>query len=699
MANKYDVILDEYRQADTAIGSPVLNTPDSNGILYVDSSGNLQNDQIQTQASSYFGGAVTGYELNSPDHTQPRFGFVNLSGIGQPNALAFATNSSTPMATYWIDTDVLTAYAQMYIDPVTPTNNRFSLGFHSGGLNSGNTFTVDGTEVDFKVLIDMNDNRITEVATPTAGTDAANKDYVDTEIAGIPSSSPGGSNAQLQYNDGGSFGGAALYYDDTKSYDNLGIGTTSPSAPLHVNESPGDTSDPALRVDLTSEYTGGSQQAAGRFTMTANDSSSSAFSGLFNTAETTGSSSSPQQLYGFQGEVIHAATAGTVTIAAGGALRSSNTGGGTITTNHGLVIYSALNTGGGDITANYGLKIDSQTVGSNNYSIWTDTGVVAFAGSLPTNYNQWSGGGAGKGIGFSYRNNTEVAAFNGYASVVNFEPRVEASANNDLLIGTYFLPSFADNGYTGLTKIGTMFQSTDPAAIAFKLRAASGQTADILQVVNNSNAPIFSIGAIGAFQQQITSDETLVAFNSVVQSTYSGSSEQVNFFQSFQAANAASATFINSDILMRTAGAGALSASKMVGQRITAYQQGGSGTVGSLVGQEVIIRNLSGGTGTVTNGIGLNVLSASNSSGTFTNNYGLKIENQTAATNNWAIHTGVGQVQFGDILKLSASTTSRATLNIPSGTAPTSPQNGDIWSDGSDIKVRLGGTTYTLVKI
>lgn len=47
---------------------------------------------------------------------------------------------------------------------------------------------------------------------------------------------------------------------------------------------------------------------------------------------------------------------------------------------------------------------------------------------------------------------------------------------------------------------------------------------------------------------------------------------------------------------------------------------------------------------------------------------------------------------------LPGSTTARASLCIPSGTAPTSPVNGDIWSDGSNILVRLGGTTYTLTK-
>lgn len=45
-----------------------------------------------------------------------------------------------------------------------------------------------------------------------------------------------------------------------------------------------------------------------------------------------------------------------------------------------------------------------------------------------------------------------------------------------------------------------------------------------------------------------------------------------------------------------------------------------------------------------------------------------------------------------------ASSTGSASMNIPSGTAPTSPNNGDIWSDGSDLLMRLGGTTYKFDK-
>jgi hypothetical protein len=44
---------------------------------------------------------------------------------------------------------------------------------------------------------------------------------------------------------------------------------------------------------------------------------------------------------------------------------------------------------------------------------------------------------------------------------------------------------------------------------------------------------------------------------------------------------------------------------------------------------------------------------------------------------------------------LAASVAARASLRIPSGTAPTTPTNGDIWFDGTDLKMRIGGVTKT----
>jgi len=49
------------------------------------------------------------------------------------------------------------------------------------------------------------------------------------------------------------------------------------------------------------------------------------------------------------------------------------------------------------------------------------------------------------------------------------------------------------------------------------------------------------------------------------------------------------------------------------------------------------------------------------------------------------------------ITVLAPSVTARASLRIPSGTAPTSPTNGDIWFDGTDLKIRVAGVTRTIV--
>lgn len=46
----------------------------------------------------------------------------------------------------------------------------------------------------------------------------------------------------------------------------------------------------------------------------------------------------------------------------------------------------------------------------------------------------------------------------------------------------------------------------------------------------------------------------------------------------------------------------------------------------------------------------------------------------------------------------SASTTSNSSFNIPAGTAPTTPTNGDMWSDGDDLFIHINDTTYTLNK-
>jgi hypothetical protein len=57
----------------------------------------------------------------------------------------------------------------------------------------------------------------------------------------------------------------------------------------------------------------------------------------------------------------------------------------------------------------------------------------------------------------------------------------------------------------------------------------------------------------------------------------------------------------------------------------------------------------------------------------------------TALTNTW--------------LNVAAGTAARSQINLASSTAPTSPVNGDIWFDGTDLKMRIGGVTKTFTLV
>ena len=50
-------------------------------------------------------------------------------------------------------------------------------------------------------------------------------------------------------------------------------------------------------------------------------------------------------------------------------------------------------------------------------------------------------------------------------------------------------------------------------------------------------------------------------------------------------------------------------------------------------------------------------------------------------------------LEAGSTIFSAASTTAAASLNIPHGTAPTSPTNGDFWTTSSGAYVRINGTT------
>lgn len=87
---------------------------------------------------------------------------------------------------------------------------------------------------------------------------------------------------------------------------------------------------------------------------------------------------------------------------------------------------------------------------------------------------------------------------------------------------------------------------------------------------------------------------------------------------------------------------------------LKAFASSVTGAAGSVtVAKAIQARVLHGGAGVLTDGIGVDIDSLIDSGpGSVTNYYGLKVGNVTNATNNYAIHTGLGLNRFGDSVNI-----------------------------------------------
>ena len=69
------------------------------------------------------------------------------------------------------------------------------------------------------------------------------------------------------------------------------------------------------------------------------------------------------------------------------------------------------------------------------------------------------------------------------------------------------------------------------------------------------------------------------------------------------------------------------------------------------------------------------------------------VQNATASAQTLALNAKVSTTYK---LTTAASTTAEAGVNLPDGAAPTSPVDGDMWQDGTDLKIRINGVTKTV---
>lgn len=108
---------------------------------------------------------------------------------------------------------------------------------------------------------------------------------------------------------------------------------------------------------------------------------------------------------------------------------------------------------------------------------------------------------------------------------------------------------------------------------------------------------------------------------------------------------------------------------------------------------------ISGAAHVITNYYGLRLGAATLSNGaTITNRWGISQEDASS----FNVYAGLSAfglaagTKAGAVVDIAGSTTARASLRVQTGTAPTTPNDGDIWFDGTALRIRIAGVTRTV---
>lgn len=265
--------------------------------------------------------------------------------------------------------------------------------------------------------------------------------------------------------------------------------------------------------------------------------------------------------------------------------------------------------------------------------------------------------------------------------------------------GIYTAGTDDKNVLAGPTGIGTdaspssqlLVQSGDTGRTSVVVKAASGQSANLQEWQNPSGAILAGLDGLGNLCVG-GGDPTPTSF---ISST--GNNERLDttgnaYATNFYVVNQFSGNVNGHTVTVESRYGGAISSAKSYSSKIrtNAASNHINEAIGFFAGSPAPIN---GTFGTV---YGVWV-SEQNVSGVSTA-YGIYASG-SSDLNYLAGPTGIGVTPSSNaFLKVGASTTGKASLNLLGGVAPTAPSDGDVWSDGSDLYIRLGGTSYKLDK-
>ena len=203
-----------------AAGSGVLGLTSTTGITF----GIGANEKVRIDSSGNVGIGTTspGNKLTIQGSTTPYDG-VKIQGTNAPG-ITLLHQVGTATNNYIYATGNSTTTQGVIVISADDGNT---------GGDSSIRFRVDGTE-ELRIepgVIDVWDNRITNLAAPSVGDDAANKTYVDNAIAGVGGVDGTGTADYIpKWSDSDTLTDSPIYASSSQ----VGIGTATPSAVLEV---------------------------------------------------------------------------------------------------------------------------------------------------------------------------------------------------------------------------------------------------------------------------------------------------------------------------------------------------------------------------------------------------------------------------------------------------------------------------------
>ncbi len=233
---------------------------------------------------------------------------------------------------------------------------------------------------------------------------------------------------------------------------------------------------------------------------------------------------------------------------------------------------------------------------------------------------------------------------------------------------------------------GATSSAWNTAGTGLGVNAASGFTGNLADFqLNGASVAKFASNGIFTLVGSIVQSGTL-------QSNATATAANINF-------NGANGTglSVSTSTAIFTIGGRSFQARALFGGTVSTVATASTDIANAIFGASAQTEATSGTHALVSNVV-IKTPAITNGSATTTDMQALYVDDApSGGANNWSAN--IGTTKFRGLITLAATATTGASFNIPAGTAPTSPVDGDVWREdntNTGLKIRINGVTKTI---